>query len=84
MIKLGGIAEIVWNDTANELVTNPKARGTYNYGEDKIEHAIKDVIPWILLGTGKDDPSTMSERIWDTIKATPDFIKGIFNREEKD
>ena len=82
--QIGGIAEIVWNDTANELVTNPKARGTYNYGEDKIEHAIKDVIPWILLGTGKDDPSTMAERIWDTIKATPDFIKGIFNREEKD
>lgn len=30
--QIGGIAEIVWNDTKNELVTDSRARGTYNYG----------------------------------------------------
>ncbi len=79
-----GTAEIVWNDTENELVTDPKARGTYNYGEGKVEHAIKDVIPWIILGTGIDDSSTMGERLWDTIKAAPDFFRNLFNKIEEE
>ena len=79
-----GTAEIVWNDTENELVTDSKARGTYNYGYNKFEHAIKDVIPWIILGTGIDDSSTMGERIWDTIKATPDFFRNLFSKAEEE
>ena len=78
----GGTGEIVWNDTKNELVTDSKARGTYNYGKGKLEHGIKDVVPWILLGTGKDDPSTMGERLWDTLKAAPEFLKGLMNKSE--
>lgn len=80
--KNGGTGEIIWNDTKNELVTDPKSRGTYNYGKGKLEHGIKDVVPWILLGTGKDDPSTMGERLWDTLKAAPEFIKGLMNKKE--
>ena len=78
----GGKAEIVWNDSKNELVTDPKARGTYNYGNNKFTHAIKDVIPWLLLGTGKDDPSNMGDRFLDTIKAIPDFINGLYDKNE--
>ena len=79
--KNGGKSEIVWNDTKNELVADPKAKGTYNYGNGKIEHAIKDVIPWILLGTGKDDPSNMVQRAGDTLKAAPNFFKDLFNKK---
>ena len=77
----GGQAEIIWNDTKNELVMDHKAKGTYNYGESKVGHAIKDVLPWILLGTGRDDSSTMRERLLNTLKAAPDFIKGLINKE---
>lgn len=78
----GGKAEIVWNDSKNELVTDPKARGTYNYGTNKLTHTVKDVIPWIILGTGKDDPSNMAERAWDTLKAAPAFFEGLRNKNK--
>ena len=78
----GGKAEIVWNDTKNELVTDPKARGTYNYGNNKLTHTIKDEIPWILLGTGKDDPSNVVERALDTVKAAPAFFEGLRNKNK--
>ncbi|MCR5313404.1 MAG: hypothetical protein K6E54_07160 [Bacteroidaceae bacterium] len=57
--------ELVKKRKSNELVTDPKARGTYNYGNNKLTHAVKDVIPWLLLGTGKDDPSNIGERFLD-------------------
>lgn len=41
----GGKAEIIWNNSKNELVTEPKVRGTYNYGNNKLTHTVKDVIP---------------------------------------
>ena len=75
---VGGILGAI---ARNELVMDHKAKGTYNYGESKVGHAIKDVLPWILLGTGRDDSSTMRERLLNTLKAAPDFIKGLINKE---
>ena len=70
----GGYPEIVWNNTTNSEVTSPKERGTYNRGSGFAPH-IQDVVPWILLGTGKDDPSTMLERSKDFMKSIPNFVK---------
>ena len=64
----GGKAEIIWNNSKNELVTEPKVRGTYNYGNNKLTHTVKDVIPWLLLGAGKADLSNMGDRLLDTLK----------------
>lgn len=44
-----------------------------------MQHGARDVLPWILLGTGKDNPSTMKERSMDFIKSIPNFIRGKFD-----
>ena len=69
----GGYAEIVWDNTNNCEVTSPKERGTYNRGRG-INH-LPDIGLWILLGTGVDDPSTMTERATDFINSIPPAIK---------
>ena len=55
--------EIIWDNTNNKPVTDPKARGTFNRGRNNnpITHG-KDVLLWGLLGTGEDDPSNMEDR----------------------
>jgi len=79
--KRGGYPEVVWNYTKEEVVSSPKEKGTYNYGHGFISHGIKDVLPWILLGTGKDDPSSMKDRAFDFISAIPNYYRGMKNEE---
>lgn len=74
--KYGGRAEIVWDYTLNSEVVSPKERGTYNYGHGFVQHGIKDVLPWIILGTGENDPSTMKDRSADFLNSIPNYIKG--------
>ena len=70
----GGYPEIVYNKTINQIDTNPKTRGTYNYGEGA-SHGPLDVAPWVLLGTGRDDPTSMGDRLMSLIIAAPAKIE---------
>ncbi|MCF0125700.1 MAG: hypothetical protein HUJ68_08100, partial [Clostridia bacterium] len=70
-----GKGEIVWNDTKNEKVTDPKIKGTYNYaGNCKILHGLLDVLPWIIYGTGIDDPSNIEDRLKQTFEGAQEII----------
>lgn len=77
----GGKAETCWNDTKNEVLKDPKTRATYNFGgATGLAHAVLDVIPWILYGTGKDDTSFFEERLGQTLKAGIDRIADTFEK----
>ena len=78
--KNGGYPEIVWNYTTDSEIVFPRERGTYNYGHGFLQHGIKDVIPWIVLGTGINDPSTMKERSESFFNSIPNYINGILQK----
>ena len=78
--------EIIWDNTNNKPVTDPKARGTFNRGRNNnpITHG-EDVLLWGLLGTGEDDPSNMEDRagqlIDSGIKRVGAFFNGLFKKK---
>ena len=72
----GGKKETCWNETKGEVLKDPKTRATYNFGGSLgLKHALLDVIPWILYGTGKDDPSNFEDRLSQTLDAGVDRMK---------
>nr|WP_256729315.1 hypothetical protein [Treponema parvum] len=72
--------EIIWDNTNNKPVTDPKARGTFNRGRNNnpITHG-EDVLLWGLLGTGEDDPSNMEDRAGQLIDSGIKRVGGFFN-----
>ena len=79
--KDGGKAETCWDDTKNEVLKDPKTRATYNFGgATGFAHAFADVIPWILYGTGKDDPSFAEERLGQTLAAGAERVVKWFDK----
>ena len=57
--------EIVFDGDGN-VVTDPRDRGTFNYAtneDSSTGHMLMDVLPWLLWGTGPDDPSTYQDRV---------------------
>lgn len=57
--------EGVYSGDTGRLVSDPANRGTYNFvdPEKTFGHAIKDILPYLLFGTGSDDPTTLSDRV---------------------
>ena len=56
-VSKDGKQEAIYDSSGN-LVTDARDVGTYNFIspiDDKLGHAIKDVIPWILYGNTEDD-----------------------------
>nr|WP_180485044.1 hypothetical protein [Treponema socranskii] len=72
--------EIIWDNTNNKPVTDPKARGTFNRGKNNnpIIHG-EDVLLWGLLGTGEDDPSNMEDRVGQLINSGIKRVGAFFN-----
>ncbi|MBL8025790.1 MAG: hypothetical protein JNL74_05235 [Fibrobacteres bacterium] len=64
-ISPDGHGELVFDENGN-LVTYPLITGTYNYYDAQkhpVGHLFNDVLPWILFGTGDDDPSDPVDRL---------------------
>ena len=67
-ISEDGSKEVVYNDKG-EIVTDAVNLGTYNYANPEsapVEHFLKDVVPYWILGNTPNDPSTFDERILGT------------------
>ena len=69
----GGSYELVYDSNGN-LVTDEVNKGTYNYADPKglkgkLDHGIKDLLPYLIFGNSKDDPTTISERIMGTLNS---------------
>ena len=56
-------------DSDGNHVTNPRVMGTFNYGGNKVDHAVLDVIPYYLYGNSPDDPTNIFQRVWRTTEA---------------
>jgi len=72
-ISPDGHREVVYTGKGkNQHITyDPRDVGTYNYNSHKeslIGHTIKDVIPYVLVGNSKYDPTTKAERITASIR----------------
>ena len=60
----GSFAEFVYNPLTEARVTDPRVMGTANYGEGAgLGHVVKDVIPYLILGSGNGDDSTFASRM---------------------
>ena len=71
--------ETCWNVSKSEILTDPRTRATYNFGgATGVKHAILDVVPWIVYGTGRDDPYTFEQRFSQTVNAGFERFKNIF------
>ena len=76
-VSADGRNEIVFNEKG-EVVTDNVNKGTYNYANqitDKAEHAVKDVLPYIIYGNSSDDPTYWYERIGGTYKEDVNYTK---------
>lgn len=61
-----GCHEVVY-DGNGDIVTNDYNQGSYNYYcyEDyPIKHFNEDILPWLLWGNTKDDPTSFDERMF--------------------
>jgi len=64
-ISKDGHKEAVY-DNSGKLVTDPVNMGSYNYSHPSDEpfgHFVNDMLPWIMWGNSKDDPTSISERL---------------------
>ena len=53
-------------DEAGKLVKDGINDGTYNYAhpvEEPLKHFNRDILPWILWGTSRTDPTSVEERL---------------------
>ncbi|MCF0242910.1 MAG: RHS repeat-associated core domain-containing protein, partial [Treponema sp.] len=66
-----GSFELVY-DSNGDLVTDEVNKGTYNFADPvgpkgKLEHGVKDLLPYLLYGNSEDDPTTGFERFLGTV-----------------
>lgn len=57
--------EVVFDSEGN-LVKDGINDGSYNYAhptQDPIMHFVLDILPWLILGNTRQDPTTLSERL---------------------
>lgn len=62
----GGYPEAVFDKNGN-IVTNSYNKGSFNYflyTKDPLKHFGVDILPWLVLGNAKDDPTTFNERLY--------------------
>lgn len=69
----GGSYELVYDSDGN-LVTDEVNKGTYNFADPsgpigKLKHGVKDLLPYLIYGNSKDDPTTFGERLMGTLNA---------------
>ena len=69
----GGSYELVYDSNGN-LVTDEVNKGTYNYADPKglkgkMDHGVKDLLPYLIFGNSKDDPTTFGERLMGTLNS---------------
>ncbi len=50
-------------DKNGDLVTDPRNKGTYNFCQSNACHLVADIVPWVVGGTGADDPTSVGDRI---------------------
>ena len=69
----GGSYELIYDSNGN-LVTDEVNKGTYNYADPKglkgkLDHGVKDLLPYLIFGNSKEDPTTFCERFMGTINS---------------
>lgn len=70
--------EVVFDEN-DDVVTDPRNRGTFNYVPANgfisgCGHTYADILPWIIDGTGEDDPSRFVDRLELVIDGLLDLI----------
>jgi hypothetical protein len=67
-------------DASGNLVTDPANMGTYNVADpttDGADHVWNDILPWILLGSSENDPTSPSQRLDAALAAFPQIAAEI-------
>jgi hypothetical protein len=62
----GGYAEAVY-DKNGDLVTSSYNEGSFNYylyDVEPLKHFSADMLPWLVYGNAKDDPTSFNERLY--------------------
>lgn len=78
-----GHMEVVFDSEGN-LVKDGINDGSYNYAhptKDPIMHFVLDILPWLILGNSRRDPTTLTERLEAYIK---DLESGLVSMRESE
>ena len=78
-ISGGEIVFDVSDPSSPKIIGDSINKGTYNYGSNpnSSEHIVLDILPWLLWGTGPNDPQTAGARIQVLLEAPkPTVILG--------
>ncbi len=58
--------EVIFKSDGVTVEDTPENRATFNLrnSDDTVGHLLLDYVPWILFGTGSDDPTTLADRLY--------------------